>query len=136
MAVHTKPSAVHDDLWARIDRIFTHWTDVLGMNWMHLVLYRSDTSHETDSDCAADTSAKWQYRSAKITVYLPTVANHTDEDLEGIIVHELVHVLINPMESLMKDRDTNQCELAVENVALALMAAHGKYDTIDRSVRT
>lgn len=133
MAVHTKPTEIHNSLWERIERIFTHWTEVLELNWMHLVLYRSDTSNSDDADCAADTSAKWQYRSAKITVYLPTVANHSDEDLEGIIVHELVHVLIHPMESLTKDKDTDQCELAVENVALALMASHGKCVTVHSS---
>lgn len=126
MAVHTKPSAIHDGIWGRVEGLFTDWTDLLQLNWMHLVLVRCDSTHDTDSDCAMDTDAKWQYRSGRIRVYLPTIANHTDEELEWLLVHELVHVMINPMESLMKDRDTNQCELAVENIAVALMLANGK----------
>lgn len=124
MTVHTAAGPVHDALWERISRIFTYWTDLLDMNWLHLVLYRSDSSHPEVSWCAAETEGRWQYRSAKITVYLPSLANHTDEEIEGVLVHEIVHVLIDPMESLMKTKDTSQCELAVENMALALIAAH------------
>lgn len=113
---------IHDALWIRVLALFDEWTERLQMHWLHLVLCRSDTRNDEDGCCAADTEAQWEYRQARIRVYLPAIANHTDEDLEAIMVHELVHVLVNPMESLIKEKDTKLSELSVENVAQALLA--------------
>jgi hypothetical protein len=118
-------NAIHEDLRTRIYRIFNDWLDLLEMRWLAVTVSCSDAAHAEDAWCAADTDAKWEYRQAKITVYLPTVANHDDADLEDIIVHELCHVLLAPMESLRKDSETKACELAVENTARALIAARG-----------
>jgi hypothetical protein len=118
--------AVHEELRTRIYAIVNEWLDLLEMRWLHITVSCSDSEHPDDSYTAADTDAKWEYRQAKITFYLPSIANHDDEDLEGIIVHELVHVLLAPMESLRKDSETKQCELAVENTARALIAAMGR----------
>ncbi len=104
-----------------VTRIFRQILAELDLGWQDVTLYCVDTVHPTDSWTAADTDAMWQYRQARINVYLPTVANHVDADLRAVLMHELVHVLINPMESLTKEKHTAQCELAVENVTRALL---------------
>lgn len=118
-------SAVHEALRTRIYDIFNDWLDLLEMRWIDVSVQCSDSAHPDDAWTAADTDAKWEYRQAKITMYLPTIANHDDDDLRDIIVHELVHVLLAPMESLRKDSETKVCELAVESTARALIAARG-----------
>lgn len=112
-----------DPLWERISVIFHEWYALLELDWCNVTLYRSDAARPDDSDCAADTDSKWQYRQARIAFYLPALANHDDSDLESVIVHELVHVMINGMESKVAEKFTDQCELAVENVTRALIAA-------------
>lgn len=112
---------IHDQIWDRCCLIFEEWTELLEMNWWHLSLTRCDAANDEDPGTAADTDAKWEYRQARIRVYLPAIANHSDDDIESIIVHELVHVLVSPMESLMKEKDTKLSEAAVENVARGLL---------------
>lgn len=127
---------VHDPVWDRCQRIFTEWTDRLEMNWIHIALYRSDTVRSDDEGCAADTSAKWEYRRAKIAIYMPNVMNNTDEDLEDIIVHELVHVLAASMEQFVKEKDTALSEFAVETISRALICAHrsGYSEGLDKAI--
>lgn len=115
-------SPAHDAAWERVCRIFEEWTERLEMSWLTLTLVRSDAVHEEESTYA-DTNAQWQYRQAQIRVFLPMLVALTDGQIEAIIVHELVHVLVNPMASLLKDKDSKLAELAVENVAQALLAA-------------
>ena len=50
---------------------------------------------------AAFTEAEWQYQQAKFTWCLPRVAAINDVTLETLVVHEMVHVLLAPFNSLM-----------------------------------
>lgn len=122
MAKKNNPSVDH--VWDRVCVIFDKWVDLLQMHWIDLHLYRVDSRGDEDDDTAADTVTKWQYRHASIRVYTGTVANHSDEELEDILVHELAHVLIASMETAVPSKHTDRCEYAVENVARALLDAH------------
>lgn len=56
--------------------------------------------------------------------YLPKVALMRRKDVEGSVVHEYVHVLMNSIERLLPEgASTEQCEYATENVAQALLGA-------------
>lgn len=123
MAV-TKNNPVLDPIWERVSRSFDLWVERLGLHWCDIVLYRCDSRRADDENCAADTDAKWQYRHATVRAYLPAMANHTDDDIDGVMVHELAHILVNPMESAVPESKTNQCELAVENVSRAILDTH------------
>lgn len=109
---------------ALVEREFTWLVKHLGVgDWLDLTLHCSESDHPTDAWCAADTEAKWEYRQAKIKVYLPAVAGHTRKDVRGILLHEIVHAIVAPMESLIKENDahTRQCELAVETLTRAFL---------------
>ena len=71
-----------------------------------------------DSDTVAETSCYWQYRTAEITYYL-ALAKRT-ADIELVVIHELVHILVAPMADACKGK-RQQCELAVENTARAIL---------------
>lgn len=111
-----------DKVWTEVSTIFEELTHDLQLQHLDIVLFRSDCSRSDDTDCAADTTAKWQYRQAKITVYLPHFSHLDRTDIRRVLCHELVHVLVNPMEDKVPERFTDQCELAVENVTVALIA--------------
>lgn len=111
-------------LRARVSALFEMWMERLHLDWMYVGLFFSDNVRSDDENCAMDTDTKWQYRSAKINVYLPAIAHNDDDDIELLLLHEFVHVMVNPMESLIKERDTDRSELAVENVARAIWEVH------------
>lgn len=118
----SKGNPALDPLWERVCVIFDKWVELLDLDWCDITFYRSDSAHE--DGFAADCAAKWQYRHAIVRVYLPAIANHTDGDIEGIIVHELCHILLNPVDSVLPRKFSDQCELATENVARAFLALY------------
>lgn len=120
-------NVANDQTRNQVLRIFEELTDKFETGWLYLRLNLSDAQNSEDAYCAADTDAKWEYRQATITVYLPTIAAHTDGQLRMILGHEIVHAIVAPMESLIKDTDANtrQCELAVESMTRTLLQAAG-----------
>ncbi len=111
-----------DALWTRVSTIFHVLLDQLNMSWCDVTLFRSDSLRTDDTGCAADTETEWKYRSARVVVYLPTIAHFNDSDIRTVLAHELVHILVAPMESKVPARHTDLCELAVENVARSLVS--------------
>lgn len=114
-------NAILDAVWDRVCAAFDEWVVLLKLDWIGITLVRNDGAHAENEDVAADTTAKWQYRQAMIRAYLSAMATSTDEEIENIIVHELAHILVNPMEDKVPSKHEDQCELAVENVARALV---------------
>lgn len=108
-------------------RIFTELTDKFETGWLYIRLNLSEAQHPDDADCAADTSAKWEYRMSTITVYLPTISGHSDGQLRLVLAHELMHAIVAPMEALVKETEANtrQCELAVESLSRTFLTAGG-----------
>lgn len=83
-----------------------------------------DQPYDADNDgerTHADTRCLWQYKSAVVRWYLPTMALLDADAVEATVVHELVHVMVNPMESHVPDRFVEQREFAVETVTRALL---------------
>ena len=117
--------SVYKDQVPRIQRAIDKWLPLLDMPHMDVRHVFVPARREDDTDCPADTEAKWQYRYAGINYYLPNFCSMDDEDVEKTVLHELVHVLINPIESQLPDDDTLHGELACENVVHALWRTHG-----------
>lgn len=120
-------SKANDVTRTQVLRLFEELTTKFETDWLYIKLNLSDAAHPQDAQCAADADSKWEYRMVTITVYLPTVANHTDGQMRGILAHELIHGIVAPMESLVKDGDANirQCELAVESLTRTFLKAAG-----------
>lgn len=106
---------------ARIEACMDDLLETLEMAWV-TVNYKFSTKIGDDR-VAAETTTDWEYRQATIEFSLPITTLATDLELRRICVHELVHVLVSPMEMQIKDKDlaNKLCELAVENVTRALM---------------
>ena len=104
--------------------------------WKHLVPPGWDIHHlfieskvDTESpEVLAETECHWQYHQATIRWSLPNVAGVHDKYLDATVVHELVHVLVSPMETLLRTDENEHsgavnatCEFAVEAVARAIL---------------
>lgn len=48
-------------------------------------------------------AAKWQYLTATITVFMPDISDCSDAELEGHLVHELCHCLVNELREARED---------------------------------
>lgn len=114
----------------RVRKYFDKWFTTLGLGWYQVDVVWSRTVDEDDRDTAAKTTWRWQYRTASITFYLPTIAELNDEKLEGVVVHEFAHILTGSMVQNSPDDNSQLMEYGTEIVARALIWAReaGKKD--------
>jgi len=98
------------------------WQNLLGLDWLSIE-HKFFDAYFTDEDyrTTAVTEAEWEYRHARIHWYLPSAARSAPADLEAVVVHEFVHVLLDAMESHVPDKYAEQCEFVVESVARSIM---------------
>lgn len=95
----------------RIRSLIKKWHKAIGMNWWRVeYVYsrerRDDSATTYDPgqgwDVAADCQTDSNYMTATVTFYLPNIVSIRDEELEEIYLHELMHILINPMQTKQK----------------------------------
>lgn len=109
---------------ARIAGLCDDVQQELGLDWI-TIIHRYATSHAgPDEDrVACHTTVDWEYRQAGMLWYLRETMTEDDLSLRRIVVHEMVHVMLAPMESLISDGEVRSklCEFAVENVTRAIV---------------
>lgn len=105
----------------RIAKYIKKWVPLLGLQQWRLEVNYVETYRADDPNTEADTSATWQYLKAVLRFYLPCFVHFDDDYVEAVVVHELVHVLVNPMESTCPEDKTDQRERAVEEITQALL---------------
>lgn len=106
----------------RIKKYIDKWFQAMGLGWFKVDM---EWSRERDLDnpqTAARTTTRWQYRHAVITWYVPALVDNDDEYLEGIVVHEFVHILVAPLLAVDSQDDLPlQHEYATECIARSMM---------------
>lgn len=138
----------NDRVTKLITKLAPTWQTRLGLDhWdiqhTHIDTYFGDDNGQ-DHKVTATTHAQWQYMDANIKWYLPSAVRHDDETLEKILVHELVHVLLAPEQTLVDteivhgsshgqynetqtnalvERNYEHIELSTEMVTKALLTA-------------
>lgn len=134
-----------------IQKLAPIWQTRLGLNhWdithTYLETYYGE-EHNEDHKVTATTNAQWQYMDANIKWYLPAAIQHNETTIEKILVHELVHVLLSPEQTLidteivhssthgqysetqtnaLSERNYEHIELATEMTAKALYNAYNQ----------
>lgn len=101
----------NDRVTKLIAKLAPIWQTRLGLDhWdiqhTHIDTYFGDDSGQ-DHKVTATTHAQWQYMDANIKWYLPSAVRHNDETLEKILIHELVHVLLAPEQTLIDTEITH-----------------------------
>jgi hypothetical protein len=107
----------------RVQTYFDKWFNTLGLGWHQVDINWSRVTNEEDADTAARTTWQWQYRSASITFFLPTMADLNDDKLEAVVVHEFAHILTGPMVQNTSEEHNQLMEYGTESVARALIWA-------------
>ena len=85
----------------RVMGLFEVWRPRVGVQNFKLTYTWSGT---VDEDYVMKTGGKWQYLDAWIDVCLPRCLGLTDDELEWVVVHELLHVALLPIGALGTER--------------------------------
>lgn len=109
---------------ARIRRLLKRWRQPLGLDeWFINLVYSIsplEVNGEFDSDALACTTTVWAYRRATIEWNIPSVADHSDAELEHAFIHEAVHVISNEYHMPGPEHD----EHATETITYAIERAY------------
>jgi hypothetical protein len=109
---------------ARIKDAVRVWAELVppGVDVRHVFI---DSTTDTESpDVVAETKTSWEYHEATIRWSLPNAAALDQDTIDAYLVHELVHVMLAPIELLHRGDDNNLnalCEHTVETVARAII---------------
>jgi hypothetical protein len=99
---------------ARIGRIRERWQEPLGLDdWR--VTWKFEREHSEElKDVVANCNVSWEYEMATVTWFIPQVLNceFDDDDLEQIVVHEIMHILLNEMREDTKKRINHEERVA------------------------
>lgn len=90
----------------RIQKSFDKWTYRLGLGWWRIEVYYYQSKKEVkrfkkagSENAYARVYPDWRYGAAVICVCLPAFKGLTDKEIEEIVVHELVHILVNETQA-------------------------------------
>ena len=108
----------------RVTKLVVKWSRIMGLDrWRGEITFldqdRADTKDATFVACM-DTEVSWPYRQYRTNVY-PVIADMTDDEVEGLVVHELTHVLLAPMRNDEQARST--VERVTTDIEMALLSA-------------
>ncbi len=85
----------------RLRKLFTKWTKTLGLeDWdIHCELAPEAGNVDRNLEAAAETITWWQYMRATVRFCKSYVEGVGDAELEHIVIHELMHVVLAEMEA-------------------------------------
>jgi hypothetical protein len=120
----------------KIQGFYDRWVPIMGLEkWNGELMLDPDDKTTTIADCCA----QWEYKRFTITVYPPILPLNIRR-AEWVIVHELVHVLYQPLRDMLAalleqvDEDAQEVldlmydkheDRVTSEVADALLRAHG-----------
>lgn len=110
----------HEPLKAEILETTHRWQRLMDLAYFTVDHTFLDSIHD-EPDVCAETETYPQYRQARTRWYLPSCSRLSVVDLEGVIVHELVHVAISPLESQLRANANEYTELGIENITRAIL---------------
>jgi len=100
----------------------SHWSDITQK-------FHTGLCPET-ADCAARTFSDWKYKYATIEFYLGVMVNMEPQEQELVVVHELLHVVLNEMHgasdaNLSEDDRAHEERVVTELTQAFLRIARG-----------
>jgi predicted SprT family Zn-dependent metalloprotease len=106
----------------RVLQVVGEWVPIMGLEWYTINHQFNEATDSSDEQTQATTNTTWYYREATMTWHLPKLALLEDDELENVVVHELVHILLDPIHP-EGDGINHHLEYATECLARALLAA-------------
>lgn len=111
-----------------VNAAFEKWIKALGLAWWDIDVHAYDDPAEVvrlfangdnSATIAAIATANWMYGSGKVEVNLLALAGIPQDQLDRIVVHELMHFLVNEM----RENELKHEERVVTNLTKAFFWA-------------
>lgn len=111
----------------KITALANKWIPLLHLEPWHIdfILTRSHLREKESPmgfPTVAETISHWAYKSAVIEFFLPSLESEDEASFEHYFVHELMHVLLNEMQSWTLDR--NHEESVATHLAKAFLTTY------------
>ena len=106
----------------RISCLADKWRDLLWLSHWRVIDHWERVCHKADTEDVrktAETCTQWEYMRADVTWYLPVVAMLPDEEVEELVIHELLHMVVAEMA---KGKHDQHEERVVTHLSRALNA--------------
>lgn len=119
----------------RVQKYLRHWKVMLGLGvWRIDVDWYDGRLPETrslnDRDVVlADIHVSWEYLKATMRVNVAAVAGLSDEQLEEVIIHELLHAVVNEMRNYSADDGIYHEERVVSTLTSVIGWVRDHYQT-------
>lgn len=108
----------------RVGTLFKKWIKDLGLGWYQIdINYKMGDAPDRGDGyiCCMNVVSRWMYRTATINVWIEEVPED-DWKLEKMVVHELCHILVEPMRE--PETGANDLEeMVVEGLARSFLWA-------------
>ena len=103
----------------RIIKLRDRWSDNLGLGrWEITQVFNRDTEQMKDADNSPDpkalamTRTRWMYLTATVQWNMQHLDEYSDQELERIYVHEMMHILVNEMRPWIVDDEGKADDMA------------------------
>ena len=96
-------------------------------NWDVRIAFNRDNNDVDFPDTACETVAKWEYSGATMTWNIDNIVGTKRHQLEELIIHEYVHILLSPIDNFVPRKHTALTEFTTENLARLLVRQWRKY---------
>ncbi len=105
----------------RVFAIAKKWQQALGLCWWEIAYDWCQVEMESDKHnitVRAVAVTQWEYAKASIALALPVLMELSDRDIERVVVHEFMHILVNEMGE--PDADGKHQERVVTGLTKAI----------------
>lgn len=134
--------ATYEQESGRIERYVRKWASVLfpgGMK-LNVVTLRDGDDHarQGHGDAAGLATASWEYQWAEISFDLSKLTHMDDYEVELVVLHELMHVMLQGLMSVFADDDDNISRaeaLIIERTATDMAAAFSRAQHVCDSMK-
>lgn len=118
--------AAYEEQKTRVERLIAKWVEPIGLRWWRIQFCWKRRYDKKDMDTDGEDHGSirvftcysdWRYLHATITAFLPAVEECEDDALEGLFVHELMHIFLS---ELRQDDETGVFLAHEERVATTL----------------
>lgn len=97
---------------ARVVRVAKRWKQRIVPHWTLTYAFHRDGLPNESPDAGGwvttmKCAAQWAYRKAKISVDLANVSDLSDDELEEMFVHELMHCVLHEMREIVPEKCAN-----------------------------
>ncbi len=117
--------AIYEREKARILALTEVWVPRLNLErytiqscWHRVTDSRHD--HNIDNDPAGEVRVRWEYEQATVCFFLDETMSMDDKDLQSTVVHELCHIIVNPMREC---RRKGRFEIKFEELVVTRLTA-------------